>query len=323
MKTRWLLPALVSVVLMLVAGCSKPPDEVPSLGTLEVDRITLVADSSEPLTEVDVSEGDAVSPGDVLARQDPARIQANLDRAMAGVAAAKARLDEAIAGPRKQTISAAVAQLAAAKSDVRTAKLELDRERELQKQHYAPQSNVDILQGRYDAATARQREAEAKLSELKAGTRSEELDAAQAALEIATADYDALKISLDRTSLIAPVKGKVEAVINEVGERPQPGSPVIVLVKAETPYARIHVPEPLRTKLVPGAKALVRIDGHNEPYKGHLRWIAHDASFTPFFALTQHDRSQLSYLAEVQLEGDALDKLPTGVPVQVFFPGVD
>jgi len=51
---------------------------------------------------------------------------------------------------------------------------------------------------------------------------------------------------------------------------------------------------------------------------GTVRWVSADASFTPYFALTEHDRSRLSYLAEVDLPGAS--HLPSGVPLQVDFP---
>jgi len=50
-----------------------------------------------------------------------------------------------------------------------------------------------------------------------------------------------------------------------------------------------------------------------------VRKLSHDAAFTPYFALTQHDRGRLVYLAEVEVAGPAADALPTGVPVEVRF----
>ena len=44
--------------------------------------------------------------------------------------------------------------------------------------------------------------------------------------------------------------------------------------------------------------------------------------FTPCFALNQHDRSRLSYLAEVELDVDDQQELPIGIPVEVTFPGL-
>ena len=52
--------------------------------------------------------------------------------------------------------------------------------------------------------------------------------------------------------------------------------------------------------------------------EGTVRWVSADASFTPYFALTEHDRSRLSYLAEIDLPGAA--GLPSGVPLQADFP---
>jgi len=39
------------------------------------------------------------------------------------------------------------------------------------------------------------------------------------------------------------------------------------------------------------------------------RWIASEATFTPFFALTRKDRGRLTYLAEIDLE-DPPARLP-------------
>ncbi len=48
-----------------------------------------------------------------------------------------------------------------------------------------------------------------------------------------------------------------------------------------------------------------------------VRWVAHDAAFTPYFALTQRDRSRLSFLAEVEITDARAQDLPSGVPVEV------
>jgi HlyD family secretion protein len=87
------------------------------------------------------------------------------------------------------------------------------------------------------------------------------------------------------------------------------------------PYARVHVPQPMRSRVKAGMAALVRVDGFAEPFSGLLRYISAEAAFTPYYALTQKDRSRLSYLAEVTLtEPDAVS-LPTGIAVEVVFPG--
>jgi HlyD family secretion protein len=156
-----------------------------------------------------------------------------------------------------------------------------------------------------------------------AGTRSEAIDQARSGYAAAAARVAELTISVDRTALRSPVSGVVEALPFEIGERPAAGQVVAVVLADGSTYARVHVPEPIRTRLRPGMTAAIRIDGYAEDFVGRVRWIANEAAFTPYFALTQHDRSRLSYLAEIDLEDANAGDLPAGIPVEVRFPQID
>lgn len=312
--------ALVIAMVLALPACEPPPSDLPSLGTLEADRIELVADSSEPVILIHVTEGDVVEPGQPLLEQDASRAQSRLEKVRADLAIARARLQEAEAGPRAEDIRRGRARLAAAESAAETARLEWLREQSLVEQNYASRNRADILKGRYEEAVARRDEARAALDELLAGTRSEEIDAARSAWAAARANVEDLEITLARTTVRAPVDGIIEAMPFEIGERPGPGQTVVAMIAASSLYARVHVPETLRTRLGPGSSAEIHIDGYDEPRKGRVRWIAKEASFTPFFALTQHDRTNLSFLAEIDLVDEDGTDLPTGVPVQVYFP---
>jgi HlyD family secretion protein len=104
----------------------------------------------------------------------------------------------------------------------------------------------------------------------------------------------------------------------ELGERPAAGAVVAVVLVGETPYARVYVPEQVRAKIAAGSEAQVFVDGIEQPFAARVRRVSSDAVFTPFFALTEYDRTRLSYLAEVVLEGKALE-LAAGIPVEVEF----
>ncbi|MGH8287055.1 MAG: hypothetical protein ACRETT_15000, partial [Steroidobacteraceae bacterium] len=106
----------------------------------------------------------------------------------------------------------------------------------------------------------------------------------------------------------------------KLGERPPAGAAVVVMLADGAPYARVHVPEPLRVGVTAGLAARVHVDGFEEPFAGQVRYISAEAAFTPYFALTQRDRSRLSYLAEVTLTEARAARLPTGIPVEVSFP---
>jgi len=109
----------------------------------------------------------------------------------------------------------------------------------------------------------------------------------------------------------------VEAIPYKLGERPAAGTPLIVMLADGTPYARVYVPEPLRTQFLPGTHTHIRVDGRDDELNGVVRFVSAEAAFTPYYALTQEDRSRLAYLALIDLDESAAANVPTGMPVQV------
>jgi hypothetical protein len=80
------------------------------------------------------------------------------------------------------------------------------------------------------------------------------------------------------------------------------------------------VPQAVRARMRVGIPAEVRVDGVEQVFRGEVRYVAAEAAFTPYFALTERDRSRLSYVAEVVLTGPEARELPSGLPVEVDFP---
>jgi HlyD family secretion protein len=113
------------------------------------------------------------------------------------------------------------------------------------------------------------------------------------------------------------VDGRVEALPYRLGERPASGVPVVIVLAAGAPFARVYVPESRLATLQPGQAVSVRVDGVAQPLRGIVRYLAGEASFTPYFSLTQRDRSRLAFLAEIDLPEAAARALPVGLPVEV------
>lgn len=311
-----------TVLLLLVAavasacGAREPDDRV--VGQLASDRIELAAEFAEPVSALPVAEGSPVSRGEVLVRLDSRRAEARLAEAGAALAEARARLDEAIRGPRAEQIAAARASLAGAERQFAFRTAELGRIREIRAKGLASAETLDTAQAAFDAAAAELEVRRAELEEALTGTTVETLAQIEAAVAAAEARRDLTRIDLERHALIAPVDGVADTRLLELGERPQPGQPVFVMLAGAQPHARIYVPEPLRARVRPGTVARVHVDGRTDPIPGRVRWVASDAAFTPYFALTEHDRGRLSYEAKVDLElGETEERLPDGVPVEV------
>lgn len=313
-RTAVLLP----LCLLLGACARERPQEV--LGTVERDRLELIAESNERIVAIAVHEGDRVGAGAVLLQQEAGLAQPRVDQARAAQAVAQRRLADLEAGPRPGEIDEARAALAGAEGALRTDQAEYDRVQALVERKLLSASNLDQARARRDASLASRDAARARLALLREGTRAEQVAEARSAMEQATAALAEVETGAARYTIRAPRAGLVEALPYKLGERPPAGKPVAVLLADGEPYARVYVPEPLRAKFQAGAKVGVLADGVTGEIPGVVRYVSAEAAFTPYYSLTQKDRSRLAYLAEITLQGEAAKKLPAGLPVQVRMP---
>ncbi len=307
--------ALITVCLL--GACSSEENRT-MVGTLERDRIELKVESSEPLVNIAVTDGQAVTAGDLVAEQDPSRARARLAQFTAQRDQVAARLAELERGPRQESIRQARAELQASIVRTNNARANLERDREVYEKGLSTQAQLDFTETNFKAANAGEEARREALEAMLNGTTAEELQQAVAAVAAADAMMAQAQIDLDRTRIVAPVDGIVDKVLFQLGERPQPGTTLTVVLASARVFARVYVPEAERAVVRPGDSLKVHIDGVEQPLNGRVRWVSSDASFTPYFALTEHDRSRLSYIAEVDIPEAA--SLPSGVPLVVELP---
>ena len=306
----------ISCFTLLLAACE---EELPmAVGQLESDRIELVAETNEPITAIPNLEGEVVSNGELIVSQDSTRVQLRIAEAEANVARLEAVLAEQLAGPRVETIAATEASLLEATIEHEFRERDFQRLVGLRARDLTSIESVDNAERLMATAAARIESISAQLAELKAGTRSEQIAQTHGSLQQVKSQIESMRFDQSRHEIRAPVAGVVDSLPFEVGERPRVGDVVAVLLAGEQPFARIYVPEPQRAGIRIGTELEVHIDGIPDPVTGTVRRIAADAAFTPYFALTERDRSRLTYVAEVVLPAQR-ERLAEGVPVQVYF----
>jgi HlyD family secretion protein len=311
---RWLLLAAPPFCL---TACNNP-DAPRAVGTLEWNRIELVAEAAEPVVAIHKKEGDALTAGDVILELDASRLKAQLFSLQAARDQAAARVAELERGPRVERINESRARVTGAKKSLEIRQRELLRVSDLERKKLSSPEALDLANARQNEAYTEVERAQAELDELLAGTTDEELDQARSALQHAQAMHDELAITVDRMTVRAPVPGQLDDLPYKIGERPAVNNVVAVMLGGALPYARVYVPETVRVHITPGTAAQVFIDGIEQPFAGKVRKISSDPAFTPFYALTEYDRGRTSYVAEVDLA--APDRqLPAGVPVEVVF----
>lgn len=301
---------------ILLAGCGDASDSARVVGELASDRIELTAEAAEPIIEILVAEGETVTRGQLLMRQDATRAAARLAEAEAALGQAQARLDELVRGPRSELIAAARASVAGAIDELEFRESDFERVKKVHAMNLASAEQFDRAEAALDTARSNLDLRRAQLQELLSGTTIEELQQAERAVEQAAARRDQVRVDVSRHDIAAPVDGIVDSRLFELGERPAPGQAILVMLAGEQPYARVYIPEELRVQVAPGTAADVFVDGLDQAVTGNVRWVASEAAFTPYFALTERDRGRLTYEAKIDLQVDRR-RLPDGVPVEV------
>jgi HlyD family secretion protein len=307
--------AIAAILAVALAGCGDGGDAL--LGTLERDRIELVAEAQETILEVAVREGEPVKTGQLLMRLDPSSAAARLGQAEANALAAERRHAEYVAGARREQVAQARANVSGAAARAVNESKEYERVERLVAQQLLPASTLDRQRALRDSAAADERAARDRLAELVNGTRAEVIEQAAASLAAARAQVAELGLSLERHTVRAPRDGVVDALPYKLGERPPKGAPVVVMLASGAPYARVFIPETRRAAITTGTPATVTFDGADRAWKAQVRYVSSEAAFTPYYALNERERGRLAYLAEVVLTGPDAASLPTGIPVEV------
>jgi HlyD family secretion protein len=286
-------------------------------GNVERDRIEIGAETTDPIVERRVNEGQVVKRGDVLLVQDTVIARAQMDAAQATVAQQQAQLSERIAGARSEDRAAARARVDRARVQLQVETREWQRLNELVSHKLVSESALARQKGLSDSAAASLHEAEQAQDALEHGTRPEQIAQARESLQQARARQRELLASTGRLTVAAPVDGIVAALPYQIGERPVRGGTVAVLLASGAPFVRAFLPEPRRAGVSVGMRARVHVDGVSTPFDGVVRYVSSEAAYTPYYSLTAADRGRLAFRLEVTLPGEAAKSLPSGLPADV------
>ncbi|MBZ0113867.1 MAG: HlyD family efflux transporter periplasmic adaptor subunit [Thermoanaerobaculia bacterium] len=314
------LLVLLACALWGLACPAKTPDpsELPLLGTLERHRQDLVASANEPIRSIAVARGQAVEAGQLLVQLDDRRQAARVEAARATVQRYEARIEELERGGRSERRQEARSAIAADRSEVELARLEVHRLQKLVEAQVSSQADLDRGQSRLETAQARLEASEAAYRELVAGATSEELNQAFADLTAARANVVDLEVDLQRLAVHSPVAGIIDALPYEVGEVPGAGAPVATVISSGPAWVRVYLPQDTLAQTSIGLPARIEVDGLDRSLGGCVRFVASEATFTPYYSLSEHDRHRLSYVGEIVLLADQEIGLVTGIPVRAW-----
>jgi HlyD family secretion protein len=269
------------------------------------------------ITEIRAQEGSRVAKGDVIMVLDDRKVRQQYLQQKALVEQATWNLKELESGPRSQDIKEAKARVEAAKSTMENDREIFNRQKQLVEKSLTSKQKFDTSRSNYIRSKERVNELAEALDELQEGTRKEQVEQARAQLAALKAQFTGYQLLLDEYNITAAQAGLVESLPFKQGDRPPAGAVVCTVLAGDRPWARVYVPEPYRSQIQPGEEFTVKVDGQAETFRAKLRTIAADASFSPYYGLTERDRSRLAYVAQLDLLDEKSRDLTAGTPVQL------
>ena len=244
------------------------------------------------VADVKVKDTQAVKKGDVLVVIDPtdarlavAQATAELDRAVRHVKSTMANDTNLAAqiSAREADAQRASAQLAAAQADFERAKVDLQRRQALVASGSVSGDELTHARNGFDTATAQLAAARAAAAQVTANQRSavaaKEANAALISnstvethpeVNAARARLEQAQVDLARTVLRAPLDGVVARRMVQLGQRVQPGMPLMALVPVNDIYVDANFKEVQLEKVRVGQSVTLHADlyGKNVTYQG-------------------------------------------------------
>jgi HlyD family secretion protein len=287
-------------------------------GNIDIRDANLALNEQERIAEIFVEEGDRVKKGQVLARLQTHRLEAQIQEAEAQIAAQQEVVKRLEAGTRPQEIEQARAEVAAVKATVRNSMLNFERISKTSGAGATSQQALDNARAQLDVDQAQLKVKEKALNLALEGPRKEDIAAAKNTLEALKASLSLLKIRLADMTLISPSPGIIRNRILEPGEMASPNQPVVTLALTDPKWVRAYVSEPDLGRINLGMKAKILSDSFpDQSFEGWIGFISPVAEFTPKTVETEDLRTKLVYEVRVFVH-DSEDLLRLGMPVTVI-----
>ena len=364
-----LAPRSAFLLLLSLNSCSwwnrESGNAIKVSGNVELTEVNIAFKVPGKLVELPIEEGMPVQKGMLLGRLDQVQLHKQRDRDTAGLEVAQtqltqlqtaieyqksslaaelelreaelrqsqARLDELLAGSRKQEIEQATAAVAEARAQNVQAQKDWERAQVLYQNDDITASQHDQYRARLDATSAALKQSEDRLALVVEGPRKEQIESARAqvergraALKLAEATRLDIKrreqeletrraeiarahaqiaiidAQLDDAIVRSPIDGVVLVKSAEVGEIIAPGTIIATVGDLDRPWVRAYINETEIGRVKLEQKAKVTCDScAGKTYWGRVSFISSEAEFTPKQIQTTEERVKLVYRIKIDL----------------------
>jgi multidrug resistance efflux pump len=290
-----------------LGGPAEAPEEdtLIASGSIEGEEVAIVSEFGGRIVRLEAEEGDPVEEGQLLVELDASGLLAQIAQAEAlrfPYRAQGSMEEKGLYRVHDYQVQAAQAGLRVAQAERAGAAKTLAALRALRDSPLAMVSQVHRAEENLRIAEAGVAASEARVVELQAGPRPEDVAVAEAQVARAEAGVAALQARLDKMILRAPIAGIVTTRSAHAGEAAVPGATLLTVADLDPVHLTIYVPVDELNRVFLGQTVGVTVDSFpGRVFDGTVSHIAQEAEFTPKNVQTERERVNMVFAVKVRL----------------------
>lgn len=296
----------LSLPILFCISCNKKEKDFDATGIFEATEITVSAQASGEVQQLDITEGQSLDSGTRIGQIDVYQLvqkQNELEAAKQQIYANKAATDSRQLDLNKQ--------LASLQQQISHAQRERQRFARLVQDGAVARKLLDDIN---DQISLLQRQLEATRDQFRSTNASlaDQSKGFQAQMKGVEAQQRQLERQIQNATIVAPKSGVMLEQLVKAGEFVGVGKPLFKLAQMDHLYLRAYVTSAQLKSVMLGQKAKVYADyggGQQQEYVGKVAWISSRSEFTPKTIVTDDERADLVYAVKILIKNDGRVKI--------------
>lgn len=296
----------LSLPILFCISCNKKEKNFDATGIFEATEITVSAQASGEVQQLDITEGQSLDSGTRVGQIDVYQLvqkQNELEAAKQQIYANKAATDSRQLDLNKQ--------LASLQQQISHAQRERQRFARLVQDGAVARKLLDDIN---DQISLLQRQLEATRDQFRSTNASlaDQIKGFQAQMKGVEAQQRQLERQIQNATIVVPKSGVMLEQLVKAGEFVGVGKPLFKLAQMDHLYLRAYVTSAQLKSVMLGQKAKVYADyggGQQQEYVGKVAWISSRSEFTPKTIVTDDERADLVYAVKILIKNDGRVKI--------------
>ena len=296
----------LSLPILFCISCNKKEKDFDATGIFEATEITVSAQASGEVQQLDITEGQSLDSGTRVGQIDVYQLvqkQNELEAAKQQIYANNAATDSRQLDLNKQ--------LASLQQQISHAQRERQRFARLVQDGAVARKLLDDIN---DQISLLQRQLEATRDQFRSSNASlaDQIKGFQAQMKGVEAQQRQLERQIQNATIVAPKSGVMLEQLVKAGEFVGVGKPLFKLAQMDHLYLRAYVTSAQLKSVMLGQKAKVYADyggGQQQEYVGKVAWISSRSEFTPKTIVTDDERADLVYAVKILIKNDGRVKI--------------